>query len=65
MSFHDLHHKVFRSCCPTPIGCAVGWPTSRRSFTAIGTTSFEVSSSGGRPGGHRAARGANSHWRPP
>lgn len=28
-------------------------------FTAIGTTSFGVSSSGGHPDGHRATRGAN------
>lgn len=59
MSFHDLHHQGVPFVLPNAWDVPSALAYLAEGFTAIGTTSFGVSSSGGHPDGHRATRGAN------
>ncbi|KBE59557.1 isocitrate lyase/PEP mutase family protein [Mycobacterium tuberculosis] len=59
MSFHDLHHQGVPFVLPNAWDVPSALAYLAEGFTAIGTTSFGVSSSGGHPDGHRATRGTN------
>ncbi|WP_421845462.1 isocitrate lyase/PEP mutase family protein [Mycobacterium sp.] len=59
MSFHDLHHQGVPFVLPNAwdVPSALAYLTD--GFTAVGTTSFGLSSCHGYPDGHRATHGAN------
>lgn len=59
MSFHDLHHQDSPFVLPNAWDVPSALAYLADGFTAIGTTSFGVSSSRGRPDGARATRDAN------
>lgn len=59
MSFHDLHHQGIPFVLPNAWDVPSALAYLADSFTAIGTTSFGVSSSSGHPDGGRATRNAN------
>ena len=59
MSFHDLHHQGVPFVLPNAWDVASALAYLADGFTAVGTTSFGVSSSGGHPDGARATRDAN------
>jgi 2-methylisocitrate lyase-like PEP mutase family enzyme len=59
MSFHDLHHQGGPFVLPNAWDVPSALAYLADGFTAIGTTSFGVSSSRGQPDGGRATRDAN------
>jgi 2-methylisocitrate lyase-like PEP mutase family enzyme len=59
MSFHDLHHQDSPFVLPNAWDVPSALAYLADGFTAIGTTSFGVSSSCGHPDGARATRDAN------
>jgi 2-methylisocitrate lyase-like PEP mutase family enzyme len=59
MSFHDLHHQGVPFVLPNAWDVPSALAYLADGFTAVGTTSFGVSSSGGHPDGARATRDAN------
>jgi 2-methylisocitrate lyase-like PEP mutase family enzyme len=59
MSFHDLHHQGVPFVLPNAWDVPSALAYLADGFTAIGTTSFGVSSSAGHPDGGRAIRSAN------
>jgi 2-methylisocitrate lyase-like PEP mutase family enzyme len=59
MSFHDLHHQDSPFVLPNAWDVPSALAFLADGFTAIGTTSFGVSSSRGHPDGARATRDAN------
>lgn len=59
MSFHDLHHQGVPFVLPNAWDVPSALAYLEAGFTAIGTTSFGVASSGGHPDGGRATRDAN------
>jgi 2-methylisocitrate lyase-like PEP mutase family enzyme len=59
MSFHDLHHQDVPFVLPNAWDVPSALAYLADGFTAIGTTSFGVSASGGHPDGARATRDAN------
>ena len=59
MSFHDLHHQGVPFVLPNAWDVPSALAYLADGFTAIGTTSFGLSSSGGHPDGGRATRDAN------
>jgi 2-methylisocitrate lyase-like PEP mutase family enzyme len=59
MSFHDLHHQGVPFVLPNAWDVPSAQAYLADGFTAVGTTSFGVSSSGGHPDGARATRDAN------
>jgi 2-methylisocitrate lyase-like PEP mutase family enzyme len=59
MSFHDLHHQDVPFVLPNAWDVPSALAYLADGFTAVGTTSFGVSSSGGHPDGARATRDAN------
>jgi 2-methylisocitrate lyase-like PEP mutase family enzyme len=59
MSFHDLHHQGRPFVLPNAWDVPSALAYVADGFTAIGTTSFGVSSSSGHPDGARATRDAN------
>jgi len=59
MSFHDLHRQGIPFVLPNAWDVPSALAYLADGFTAIGTTSFGVSSSGGHPDGARATRDAN------
>jgi 2-methylisocitrate lyase-like PEP mutase family enzyme len=59
MSFHDLHHQDLPFVLPNAWDVPSALAYLADGFTAVGTTSFGVSSSGGHPDGGRATRDAN------
>lgn len=59
MSFHDLHHQGVPFVLPNAWDVPSALAYLADGFAAIGTTSFGVSSSAGRPDGVRATRDAN------
>lgn len=59
MSFHDLHHQDSPLVLPNAWDVPSALAYLADGFTAIGTTSFGVSSSRGHPDGARATRDAN------
>jgi len=59
MSFFDLHHKSVPFVLPNAWDVPSALAYLADGFTAVGTTSFGVSSSGGHPDGGRATREAN------
>ncbi len=65
MSFHDLHHQGVPFVLPNAWDVPSALAYLAEGFTAIGTTSFGVSSSGGHPDGTAPLAAPTSHWRPP
>jgi 2-methylisocitrate lyase-like PEP mutase family enzyme len=59
MSFHDLHHQDIPFVLPNAWDVPSALSYLQDGFTAIGTTSFGVSSSAGHADGGRATREAN------
>ena len=59
MSFHGLHHQDLPFVLPNAWDVPSALAYLADGFTAVGTTSFGVSSSGGHPDGGRATRDAN------
>jgi 2-methylisocitrate lyase-like PEP mutase family enzyme len=59
MNFHDLHHQDVPFVLPNAWDVPSALAYLADGFTAIGTTSFGVSSSHGNPDGGRATRDAN------
>jgi 2-methylisocitrate lyase-like PEP mutase family enzyme len=59
MSFHDLHHRGVPFVLPNAWDVPSALAYLADGFTAVGTTSFGVSSSRGHPDGARATRDAN------
>lgn len=59
MSFHDLHHQGVPFVLPNAWDVPSALAYLAEGFTAIGTTSFGVASSGGHRDGGRATRSAN------
>src|SRR5580692_7973617 len=59
MSFRDLHHQGVPFVLPNAWDVPSALAYLADGFTAIGTTSFGVSSSAGRADGGRASRDAN------
>lgn len=59
MSFHDLHHQDLPFVLPNAWDVPSALAYLADGFTAVGTTSFGVSSSCGHPDGGRATRDAN------
>ena len=59
MSFHDLHHQGVPFVLPNAWDVPSALAYLADGFTAIGTTSFGVSSSRGHPDGGRATRDSN------
>jgi 2-methylisocitrate lyase-like PEP mutase family enzyme len=59
MSFHDLHHQNIPFVLPNAWDVPSALSYLEDGFTAIGTTSFGLSSSGGHADGARATRDAN------
>jgi 2-methylisocitrate lyase-like PEP mutase family enzyme len=59
MSFHDLHHQGVPFVLPNAWDVPSALAYLADGFTAIGTTSFGVSSSRGHPDGGRASRDGN------
>src|SRR3954469_19410632 len=59
MSFHDLHRGELPFLLPNAWDVASALAFLDAGFPAIGTTSFGVASSLGRPDGGRATRDAN------
>jgi 2-methylisocitrate lyase-like PEP mutase family enzyme len=60
LSFHDLHHQGVPFVLPNAWDVPSALAYLADGFTAIGTTSFGVASSAGRPDGGRTTRDANS-----
>src|ERR1700744_2191077 len=59
MSFHDLHHQDRPFVLPNAWDVPSALAYLADGFTAIGTTSFGMSSSRGHPDGARATRDPN------
>ncbi|WP_374022255.1 isocitrate lyase/phosphoenolpyruvate mutase family protein [Mycobacterium sp. HNNTM2301] len=59
MSFHDLHHHNVPFVLPNAWDVPSALSYLEDGFTAVGTTSFGLSSSGGHADGGRATRDAN------
>jgi 2-methylisocitrate lyase-like PEP mutase family enzyme len=59
MSFHDLHHQGVPFVLPNAWDVPSALAYLADGFTAVGTSSFGVSSSAGHPDGRRAIRSAN------
>ena len=62
MSFHDLHHQGVPFVLPNAWDVPSALAYLADGFTAVGTTSFGVSSSGGHPDGARATRDAGGEF---
>ena len=60
MSFHDLHHQGVPFVLPNAWDVPSALAYLADGFTAVGTTSFGVSSTAGHPDGGRATRDANT-----